>query len=414
MKKTLSLILSLILTFGLAVGAFAADAGGSFANFRTVAEYSDGLFDDVAPDAWYRDYVAAAYELGLMKGNGEGGFNVAGNVRLSEAVVLAARLHSLFMTGTAAFQQGEPWYQVYVDYALEQGILSAGLEDYGREATRSQFAGVLAKALPASALPAINSVADGQLPDVKLTDPNAAEIYSLYRAGILTGGNKRGAFSPDAPIQRSEVATIVTRMAYRSLRQKFVLEVPQYPELTEQSRAEDGFFSNSAMLGNSLAQGMQLYSGLGSMSFYCYQSVTVSNADSYVAQLCSHTYDKVYIEYGINEIFMEPGAFAAAYGKIVDRIRAAMPEAEIYVMAITPVTKARSAEGNFTQERIAAMNAALYDMCAERECWYLDSFTLLEDETGFLSEAYAGWDGSPHLSEAGYRAWAELIRTYYA
>lgn len=413
MKRLGFLILAVILAFSTASPALAAETEAGFSNFRTVAEYREGLFADVAEDAWYREYVAAAYELGLMKGDGAGSFNVAGNVRLSEAVVLAARLHSLYTTGSAVFQQGEPWYQVYVDYAREHGILPEGEYDFTAEATRGSFAAILARALPAAALPEINTVADDQLPDVKTGDSYAGEIYSLYRAGILTGGNRRGAFSPNAPIQRSEVATIVTRMAYRSLRQKFVLEIPTWPELSEQSRAEEGFFANSAMLGNSLAQGMQLYSGLGEMTFFCYQSITVSSAGPYVEELCAHQYDKVYIEYGINEIYMDPDAFAAAYGKIVDRIRAAMPEAEIYVMAITPVTKERSDEGSFTMTRINRMNEALYAMCREHECWYLDCCTLLEDDTGYLRGEYAGWDGSPHLSTAGYQAWADIIRTYY-
>lgn len=414
MKKLISLILSLTLLFSLAVPALAAGEG-SFANFRTVAAYSDGLFQDIHADDWYRDSVAAVYELDLMKGD-QGLFRPADNVTLAEAVTLAARLHSLFASGKAVFEATDPWYQTYVDYAVRNGILSDASEDWTAAASRGRFAAILAKALPTSALPAINTVADDQLPDVKMDSENAAEIYRLYRAGILAGNNKRGAYAPDTPIQRSAVAAIVSRMAYRSLRQKFVLEVPQYPDLTEQSAMGDGFFVNSAMLGNSLAQGMQLYSGLSDagMKFFCYQSVTVSSADTYVTQLCQNQYDKVYIEYGINEIYMDSGAFATAYGKIVDRIRAAMPDAEIYVMVITPVTKARSDAGSFTMTRIDSMNAALYEMCKEKECWYLDCCTLLEDDTGYLVADYAGWDGSPHLSASGYKAWADVIRTYYA
>lgn len=414
MKKLMTFLLTLILLFGCCALPASASAGDGFANFQKTGEYSDGLFDDVAEGDWYRDYVAAAFELGLMRGDGNGSFNAAGNVKLSETIVLAARLHSLYTLGSMDFTQGDPWYQVYVDYALEKGLIAAAPEDLDAAATRRAFADILAHALPDAALPEQNSVPDNVIPDVKMTNENAAEIYHLYRAGILTGNNAKGTFTPEAPIQRSAVATIVSRMAYRSLRQKITLEFPNYPDLDEQPAVAEGFFSNSAMLGNSLAQGMQLYSGLDEMTFYAYQSITVKTAGSYVEQFCQHSYDKIYIEYGVNEIYMSPEDFTAAYGKIVDRIKEAMPDADVYVMAITPVTKARSDEGNFTMARVNALNDALYTMCAEKGCWYLDCCAPLEDSAGYLIADYAGWDGSPHLSVSGYKAWADVIRTHYA
>lgn len=49
-------------------------------------------------------------------------------------------------------------------------------------------------------------------------------VYSIkmsgyvYRAGILTGNDGFGTFTPDSNILRSEVAAIVTRMTERSAR----------------------------------------------------------------------------------------------------------------------------------------------------------------------------------------------------
>lgn len=408
-------ILALILAASCAVAALAMPAAaaeeGSFANFNRSETYAAGLFDDVDETAWYYENVKAAYELGLMKGSGDS-FNTTGKITLAETAALAARLHSIYHTGSAKFEQGEPWYQVYVDYALENGILSKEYADYGAEATRMEFASILARALPERALPAINAVADGQIPDVKMDMDGADEVYMLYRAGILTGNNARGKFAPETPIERSAVSAIVTRMAYRSLRVKYELAVSTYPDLSEKTAADDSFFDDAAMLGNSLAQGMELYSKLP-MDFYTKEGIRVDSADSYVDQLCKKQYGKVYIELGINEIYMTPSAFAEAYGKIIDRIRAAMPDAEIYIMAVTPVTKDRDSQGSFTMKRINAFNEALYGLAEEMECWYLDVCTPLENSNGFLTADYAGWDGSPHLSSAGYLAWADIIRTYY-
>ena len=435
MQQLLSGLLSLCLTAsaGLALPVTAAAAPEApaaaesasregFLNFEQVSVYRDGVFDDVKETDWYRDSVATAYELGIMQGSG-GSFNAAGSITLAETLVLASRFHSLYHTGQAVFVQGDPWYQVYVDYALANGLLNAPASNYNAVVTRGDFAVVLGRALPAEALPPMNDVPDDKLPDVKMTDRNAAAIYMMYRAGILTGNDSIGTFTPDTPIQRSAVAAIVTRMAYRSLRVKLDFGAPPasgtaaaaaYPDLTEQPEAEDSFFSNSAMLGNSLVQGMSLASNLRTvMRFFCYQGIGVNTAEPYLSQLCAGSYDKVYIEFGLNEIYLAEGDFTASYTRIIDRIRSVMPEAQIYVMALTPVTKARSDQGQFTMERINLYNAALYEMCKEQNCWYLDICTPLEDENGYLPDSLGGWDASPHLSVDGYLMWEQVIRTHY-
>lgn len=412
-QKLLTTALAATLLLGsLTLPAAAAESG--FANFKKTAEYTEGLFPDVAAAQWYTESVAAVYELGLMKGNADGSFNVSGSISLAETVTLAARLHSIYHTGAAEFPAGDPWYRPYADYALENGLLKAECADYNAAATRSEFAAVLSRTLPASALPEINTVAENQIPDVKSSAENAAEIYRLYRAGILAGNDSRGTFTPAAPIQRSAVAAIVSRMAYRSLRQTFTLAEPTYPDLMLREMADDSFFDDAAMVGNSLVQGMQLYSGLSNIDYYCYQGISVNTVDSYVTELCKKQYGKVYIELGINEISLTPESFAAAYGKSIDRIREAMPDADIYIMAVTPVTQARSSEGTFTMKRIGGFNEALRALAAEKECWFLDCCTPLCDETGYLKSIYSGWDGSPHLSVQGYKDWADVMRTYYA
>ena len=164
------------------------------------------------------------------------------------------------------------------------------------------------------------------------------------------------------------------------------------------------------MLGNSLADGMKLYSGLA-MDYYGTTGATVFNNNA--EDLMEHSYGKVYLEFGINELSYNTAPIMEAYGEIVDRIRSAMPEAEIYVMSLTPVTQKRNAGGTFTQEAIRNFNAALRELCTRKRCWYVDVFTALLDGDGWLPEEYAGWDGSPHLSSPGYRAWADVLRKYY-
>ena len=412
MKRFLILLTALALLFGCAAPTFAAESTAGLKNFKKTAVYTDGLFCDVSASDWYRASVAAAYELGLMKGGGDGSFNVGGNVTIAETLVLADKLHSIYQTGSTKFAAGELWYQPYVDYALANGILTAPYEDYTVPATRREFVAILSRALPERVLPELNTVADGTVPDVAMGDDYAAEIYRFYRAGILAGSSAYGHFRPDTTISRSETAAIVTRLAYRSLRVRFTLEEMIYPDLTAQSTpADDDYFADAAMLGNSLVDGMELYSGLY-MSYFGGTGLTVYN--NKLDELLEQRYGKVYVEFGINELGGDIATIIASYRKNVEAIKAAMPEAQVYLMAVTPVTKARSDAGTFTMQRIRAFNEALRTLAAETECWYLDCCTPMCDDDGYLPEAYGGWDGSPHLSVEGYRAWADVIREYYA
>ena len=194
-----------------------AEPAGSLANFAAVNTYTPGMYADVPETFWGAANVARAYELGLMKGT-DAGFDPNGNVTLAQAVTMAARLHSIYTTGTEDFAQGQIWYQVYVDYALEKGILTGTYGDWNGDATRAQFAAILAAALPPEALEAVNAVADGAVPDVSMEDEAAEAIYRLYRAGILTGNDEKGTFTPEAGITRAAAAAILTRRADPALR----------------------------------------------------------------------------------------------------------------------------------------------------------------------------------------------------
>lgn len=215
------LLLAALLVTLLPMGVLASQPTG-MSNFTRNGKYHDGLFRDVAAGEWYRKSVAAAYELGMMKGDG-GHFSPDGNVTLAEAVTIAVRMHSIYTTGKGSFKQGSPWYQVYVDYAVENGILGKGeFPNLTRAATRAEMAHIFAAALPEKELEKINAV--NSLPDVKRTTRYRADILRLYCAGVLTGNDEQGTFAPNASITRAEAAAIIARMAQPSQRKTFTLE----------------------------------------------------------------------------------------------------------------------------------------------------------------------------------------------
>ena len=199
----------------------AAKTEGSMSNFKFVNTYTEGQFADVDENAWYGSYkqrvIEKAFRYGLMKGTSATTFKPAGNFTIAEAITVAARVHSIYMTGKENFVQGNPWYQVYVNYAVANGIIkTTDFTNYNAAATRAQMAYIFAHCLPDSEYP--SRLHTKTPPDVNASTPYSAEIWKLYDSGIVGGSDDAGTFRPQNNITRAEAAAILTRLVDYSSR----------------------------------------------------------------------------------------------------------------------------------------------------------------------------------------------------
>ena len=177
-------------------------------------------FVDVPENEWYFPWVSGAHKMGLINGKDDTHYKPDDNMTYAEAIKLAACMNQLSRGGEITLENGEEhWYDTYVAYCLENGIIS---EDYSavinESIDRQTYAAIFSKALPASSLEAKNDIPDGSIPDVQNDNPNYDAIYTLYRAGIINGSDSRGSFNPTNSIKRSEVAAILNRMMDASVR----------------------------------------------------------------------------------------------------------------------------------------------------------------------------------------------------
>ena len=212
MKKT---VFALILAAALCCTAFAAGV--------IVPE-----FDDVGEDAWYYADVMNAAETGLVNGKSDGIFAPDDSMTYAEAVKLAACMRQLYVDKAVTLTNGDPWYQTYADYALENGIIEDEDYPWNEPVIRAQYMALFAHALPEEAYAPINEIADGSLPDVNADDMFAPEIYLLARAGIVQG-DERHYCKPDDEIRRCEVAAILTRMMDPEARVAFTVQKTAKP-----------------------------------------------------------------------------------------------------------------------------------------------------------------------------------------
>ena len=190
--------------------------GHSFSRINT---YHDS-FADVSPKEWYYSSVANVYAYGLMNGSSDTTFEPKEHLSYLQAITMAARVNKQYREGNMLFPQASPWYTPYTQYALSHDILSEIPENANDEITRQEYAALLSMALPSSALPKVNNVEDGAIPDVYRSDSG---IYRLYRAGVFAGNSAKGEFLPNNPITRAEAAAVLVRLADPTQRILFTL-----------------------------------------------------------------------------------------------------------------------------------------------------------------------------------------------
>lgn len=180
-------------------------------------------FTDVSRSSWYYDSVRTAWEKDLIDGVTRTLYKPGDTLTVAQAIKLSAALHQMLNNnGKVTLRNGSPyWYSSYVSYAVDNGIIEKMYLDYtpaqmNASVKRNEFVHIFYGAM--SDYRQINTVADNKIPDVITTDTYALEIYTFYRAGILTGSDKNGTFYPTNDIKRSEVAAILSRMYDKTAR----------------------------------------------------------------------------------------------------------------------------------------------------------------------------------------------------
>ena len=182
-------------------------------------------FSDVPASAWYASDVQDVQQYGILQGVGSNRFLPQGTLTYAQAITMAARADAYLHHKTLPSGSASPWYQPYVDYALDEGLIEEHDLPWSLDAacTRESMAQLFYAIVDGDQLSIRNSV--DNIPDVPY-EPRTASIYQLYRFGILTGSDAYGTFHPDQSITRAEAAAILNRLLNPAKRKTFTLQQP--------------------------------------------------------------------------------------------------------------------------------------------------------------------------------------------
>jgi len=287
MKRLISVAVAVVLAASLSVHAVPAQAG--FGNFVYSGAYTAGQFRDVRDSDWFARYVEDAYNFGFLHGKSDSVFDPGGYLTLGEAVTLAARVRSIYHTGSAAFPESAPFYSVYADYAISHGIIDAH-GNYSDPATRGSFAAMMYNALPPDAFPAINEIPDYGICDVAPDSATGAAVYALYRAGILSGSDQYGTFLAGSYVTRAEACAVLVRLADPAARTSTLLPTHIPAEIIFQRNANAVFMLEMFdEKGESIRTGSGFFisaSGLAVTNLHVIESAASATITLYSGEVC--------------------------------------------------------------------------------------------------------------------------------
>ena len=211
-RKLLAALLAVLLcALLLPAAAMAAETSSGLQAFTPAATYADGVFPDVAADAWYASGVKTVYELNIMNGT-DLGFEPSGTVTWAQAVTIAARIHAIYHSLDIP-EAGGPWYAKYLFYADQRHLLPETCPEMAdvndTSITRQELAMLFRNVLSDADLPVINDAAATDIDAVDARFRNA--VTDMYASGIFTG-KEGGRFDPEGKTTRAEIAVVITRL----------------------------------------------------------------------------------------------------------------------------------------------------------------------------------------------------------
>lgn len=189
------------------------------------------------------------------------------------------------------------------------------------------------------------------------------------------------------------------------------LQGPMVP--AQSGEAGKSYFADAGFLGNSVLSGLWYYDYddlLPDDSFFWSDGLTILGASPYAAQMSG--YGKIYVGFGMNELTYEKTTLRQAYNTVLDQLETNNPDCIIYLVSVTPVSLWKSSNDRyFTRELVRQFNEMIQDIARERGVWYLDVYSVLCNEDGYLPSDVTN-DGV-HFTPAHYEKWYDYMNTHY-
>lgn len=182
----------------------------------------------------------------------------------------------------------------------------------------------------------------------------------------------------------------------------------------------DDWFENTLFIGDSRVVGLREYARSGNADYFCDVGMNLLSYDDKILSdknfssqsleslLSSKRYDKIIVNFGLNECGFNDYSFKLLYKNFVDMLRQTQPDAIIVLQGIMSVTKSKADTADyFKPSFIAERSAYIASLADGDKIFYIDCNPYFSDENGYLYGSLTR-DGY-HPTTTGYRYWRDWI-----
>lgn len=153
----------------------------------------------------------------------------------------------------------------------------------------------------------------------------------------------------------------------------------------EEDFTSEDAFEGAIFIGDAFVEGIDLYQFLDSDQLIYDRNWTTGKASNAMSQVSASNANKVFLQIGINDLNNGRSADKVyeSYKELVDDIKGSLPNAEIYVVSLFPVTSGFAARDNIAidNDEVAKLNEQL---AAMEGVTFLDVNKSIADSDGNL------------------------------
>lgn len=167
----------------------------------------------------------------------------------------------------------------------------------------------------------------------------------------------------------------------------------------------DQWFATSAIVGDSIVEGLQEYGFLNESILFDKIGCSVAGAKDLVTSMIRVQPEKVFLAFGMNDMDNygeKVEVYIGHYRKMLSRIQRELPDAKIYVLAVLPMQQ-NAIENNPNRQYVSLYNEKLEALCQEMKVTFLNPGFILEQNAEFYEP-----DGI-HVVKSFYYKWLTYL-----
>lgn len=177
-------------------------------------------------------------------------------------------------------------------------------------------------------------------------------------------------------------------------------------EIDDKNKSYSEIFKDNLFVGDSITDSLSFYEILEERNVIAKLGFTVVQGEKEINKIKKANPSNIYLLFGMNDVLMgiDGQKFAENYAEFVHKIQDELPDANIYVQSVIPVSpNVKQKKPLLNNANIDKFNETLMQMCKDENINYIDLVPLLEND----SELYEP-DGI-HLKYKFYKLWLNYL-----